>query len=251
MANTCRLFSCGLWGWDWVVSRKFVGRVSLKGDLDTLNSSSAIRIAPTSPHSLLSVPQSRPPLQNHFPRVPAWHEHATLARNIPPRPALPVHGCASPLPHPWRRSGLLESSRLVRPPPSAGGRAHLPLTNYRWATRSGERKLWNPGIPGRNASCETALASCRVEWCDDAQRNEPVGGFRRRYLVEDDFGTFGIGYTETDTSEADRETIVAIHHRPVQQTPARRRDRGLAARGRSRARPPGGHHGFHRSARRA
>jgi hypothetical protein len=28
------------------------------------------------------------------------------------------------------------------------------------------------------------------------------------YLVEDDFGTFGVGYVETDTSEADRETIV-------------------------------------------
>jgi hypothetical protein len=28
------------------------------------------------------------------------------------------------------------------------------------------------------------------------------------YLVEDDFGSFGIGYVETDTSEADRETIV-------------------------------------------
>jgi hypothetical protein len=37
MANICRLFPRGLRGWDWVVSRKFGGRVSLKGNLDTLN----------------------------------------------------------------------------------------------------------------------------------------------------------------------------------------------------------------------
>jgi hypothetical protein len=40
MANIYRLFPCGLRGWDWVVARKFGGRVSIKGDLDTLNPSS-------------------------------------------------------------------------------------------------------------------------------------------------------------------------------------------------------------------
>jgi hypothetical protein len=38
MANICRLFPRGLRGWDRVVSRKFGGRVSLKGNLDTLKS---------------------------------------------------------------------------------------------------------------------------------------------------------------------------------------------------------------------
>jgi hypothetical protein len=37
MANIRRLFPRGLRGLDWVVSRKFGGRVPLKGDLDTLN----------------------------------------------------------------------------------------------------------------------------------------------------------------------------------------------------------------------
>lgn len=37
MANICRLFPRGLRGWDWVVSREFGRRLSLKGDLDTLN----------------------------------------------------------------------------------------------------------------------------------------------------------------------------------------------------------------------
>jgi hypothetical protein len=40
MANICRLFPCGLRGWDRVVARKLGGRVSIKGDLDTLNPSS-------------------------------------------------------------------------------------------------------------------------------------------------------------------------------------------------------------------
>jgi hypothetical protein len=38
MANICRLFPRGLRGWDRVVSRKFGGRVSLKGNFDTLKS---------------------------------------------------------------------------------------------------------------------------------------------------------------------------------------------------------------------
>jgi hypothetical protein len=37
MANIRRLFPRGLRGWDWVVSRKFGRRISIKGDLDTLN----------------------------------------------------------------------------------------------------------------------------------------------------------------------------------------------------------------------
>jgi hypothetical protein len=37
MANIRRLFPRGPRGWDWVVSGKFGGRISLKGDLDTLN----------------------------------------------------------------------------------------------------------------------------------------------------------------------------------------------------------------------
>jgi hypothetical protein len=64
------------------------------------------------------------------------------------------------------------------------------------------------GIPGRNVSCETASALVVLSGVLMRKQMSPPADSADVHLVEDDFGTFGIGFVETDTSDADRETII-------------------------------------------